>query len=525
MADRALVGLALRQIRFGGLAVTSVAIALTALVVATAETIVTDRSNLASLEALASNPAIRTLFGPPIALDSVGGFTVWRTATPLAVIVGVWTIVAATRITRGEEDAGRWSLLLSGHRPLRDVLSWTAGVLAVAPLAAGVGAAAALASAGTAGALIHGAGIVMVGWFFVGCAVLGAQVFASRSAATTGAVAVLGATLLARMIGDGVEALGWLRWVSPFGLLELSRPYAGNRWSPLVLLLVAAVALMAAALVVAGRRDVGSGVLVAGPRRSSTVLLGSVGGFAVRRLLVPLTAWAIALGAYYLLIGLVADSALTFLRDNPEFSSRAGQAGFADLASVEGYTATLFAILAMPVGGFVAVRLAAFADAETDRRLTPLVAAPVTRLRLVGAEITATLLGAVALTVLSGAAAWAGVTLSGNRDLSLAEALAGTLNMLPIVLLCVGTSVLALGWAPRGVTLLGGLPGGGGFLLYVLALDAGAPAWVVNCSPFAHLAAVPLESPNWLASGVMSAFGVAATVVGALRFGRRDLRG
>ncbi len=33
------------------------------------------------LRALAENPAIRILFGPPVALDDAGGFTVWRTGT------------------------------------------------------------------------------------------------------------------------------------------------------------------------------------------------------------------------------------------------------------------------------------------------------------------------------------------------------------------------------------------------------------------------------------------------------------
>ena len=34
-----------------------------------------------------TNPAIRILFGRPVALDDPGGFTVWRTGTPLAVLV------------------------------------------------------------------------------------------------------------------------------------------------------------------------------------------------------------------------------------------------------------------------------------------------------------------------------------------------------------------------------------------------------------------------------------------------------
>ena len=73
------------------------------------------RFDAGSLQALTENPAIRILFGTPVALDDPGGFTVWRTGTPMAVLVAVWAVLTAVRITRGEEEAGRWNLLLAGR--------------------------------------------------------------------------------------------------------------------------------------------------------------------------------------------------------------------------------------------------------------------------------------------------------------------------------------------------------------------------------------------------------------------------
>jgi putative exporter of polyketide antibiotics len=66
-----------------------------------------------SLQVLAQNPAIRVLFGVPLALDNAEGFTVWRTGTFAAVALASWALLMATRITRGEERAGRWGLLLA----------------------------------------------------------------------------------------------------------------------------------------------------------------------------------------------------------------------------------------------------------------------------------------------------------------------------------------------------------------------------------------------------------------------------
>jgi ABC-2 type transport system permease protein len=65
----------------------------------------------------------------------------------------------------------------------------------------------------------------------------------------------------------------------------------------------------------------------------------------------------------------------------------AAQAGFS-LGTIEGYAATLFAPLAIPVGIFVAAQLAALAADETSR-LALLLAARVTPARLLSAEAAA----------------------------------------------------------------------------------------------------------------------------------------
>jgi ABC-2 type transport system permease protein len=485
-----------------------------------------DNLDAASLAALAANPAIRTLFGEPAALGDPGGFTVWRTGTVVAVLVGTWGLLAATRVTRGEEDAGRWDLLLAGRLPIRAVVARHLTVLVAVMVTAGIAVSGALTATGTdpAGAALHGAGIAAVGAFFVGVGGLAGQVFPARSAASGSAVAVLGAALLARMVGDGVAALSWLRWLSPFGLVELSRPYAANRWLPVVVLAVTALALAVAAPAAAARRDLRGGWFAPRVgRRPRMALLGSVHGFAVRRLLRPLAGWSAGIAAYFLLIGLIAESMVGFLADNPRFAELAAQAGFAGLGSVRGYAGTLFALLAVPVGVFAATRIATFAADETARRLTLLYAQPVGRRTLLGAEVAAAAGGALTLVTVAGIATWAG-TRSAGAGLSLPGALAGTLNVLPIAGLCLGAAVFALGITPRAVGLLGTLPAVGGFLLQVIADSIEAPGWVGGLSPFAHLATVPAQAPDWPGAAGMMAIATVLTAAGLWTYQRRDLR-
>ncbi|MFI6129540.1 hypothetical protein [Micromonospora sp. NPDC051141] len=504
----------------------TVTVGMSVLVAATYAGTIADGGGAQALAVLAGNPAIRTLFGEPVALDTVGGFTVWRTGVVLAVLLSVWGTLVTARVTRGEEEAGRWDLLLAGRVSQRVLLGRHLAVPTAAMILIGITLAVALTAVGTParGAVVHATGLASAGLVAVAAAALAAQIFPTRSGATGATLAFLGVGLMARMVGDGVTVLGWLRWLPPYGPLALLRPYRDDRWSPLLVLVLTAVVLAVGALALAGRRDVRDGLLAPATGRSPRLrLLGSVETFAIRRLLRPLAGWSTGIGAYFLLIGALAESLTGFLADNPRFADLAAQAGFAGLGTVRGYAATLFALLAIPVGAFTAVRLAALAAAETSGRLTLLHAGPVTRARLLTAEILTTAAGAAVLVTVAATATWLGASLV-DANLPLSAALAGAWNALPVALLSLAAATVALGRAPHGVVAWGVVPTAGGFLLTVVADSVDAPGWVGALSPYRHLAAVPQAVPDWPALAATGAVAVTAAMVGRHAYQRRDLR-
>jgi ABC-2 type transport system permease protein len=291
-----------------------------------------------------------------------------------------------------------------------------------------------------------------------------------------------------------------------------------------LLLTLAAIALTVVAPRAATVRDLRGGwVNPATGRPPRLALLGSVPAFAVRRLLRPLLGWSLGIGAYFLLIGLIAKSMSDFLADNPRFAELAAQAGFAGLASVDGYAGTLFSLLAVPIGVFTAVRIGGFIDDETGGRLTLLFTQPVTRRALVTAEAAATAGGVAVLAVVAAMATWTGTALVG-AGLGLPDAVAGTINVIPISLLSLGAAVFALGLMPRFVGLVGSLPAAGGFLWLVIADSIDAPGWVGSLSPFAHLATVPGEHPDWPGAFGMLTVAAVLTAAGLWAYQRRDLR-
>lgn len=524
-AGRAFSRLTVRQLRRGALIVAAVCAGMSAMVAVQYRMTFEGALDQSGLQALVENPAIRILFGPPMALDDAGGFTVWRTGTPLLILASVWILLAATRITRGEEDAGRYDLLLAGRLRMASAVVRSTATIAGAALVIGaaVGAGLVLAGTDTRGAILYGAAVMGVTLTFGTGSVLAAQVMPTRSAAVGVSVGALGVALLVRMLADGSPRLAWSAWTTPFGLTARTAPYADNRVGPLLVLAAFPVALGLAALMTARHRDAGSGVVkLATRRRPRTALLGSIGGFAVRRAIGPTVGWATGIAAYFLLVGALIASILEFFDTNHRFAELAAAAGFAGLDSANGFAAALFSLLAIPTGLYAATRLAALVADERARRWTPVFATDVSRIRLLGTEIAVTTVGMVLLHVIAGLAMWTGAAITG-APLAIDDALAGALNSAPIAWLAVGAAGLACGWLPSFVGAIGAVPVAGGFLLNVLTEGTSAPAWVADLSPFTHLAAVPNAPPGWFASAAFTLIGASLVALGLAGYARRDL--
>ena len=83
-------------------------------------------------QAFGGNAGFAAVIGSARRLDTIGGFVAWRVFGLLIIVGAIWGLLTATRLLRGEEDAGRWELLLSGRTTRR-----RATLQAIAGLSAG----------------------------------------------------------------------------------------------------------------------------------------------------------------------------------------------------------------------------------------------------------------------------------------------------------------------------------------------------------------------------------------------------
>ena len=219
--------------------------------------------------AYGSNNATSALFGPAPDFQTVAGFTVFKVSMTLMVIGAVWGLLTGTRLLRGEEENGRWELLLAGPTTRRG-----ATVEALAGLGAGALTLWALAAAitvlcgldrkvgiGAGPGLYFALTMVATAVMFLAVGALTSQLGATRRQAASYAAAFLGVAYAVRLIADAGVGLHGLVWLSPLGWVEELRPLTAPQ--PLALVPVVAFTALVATVAVrlAGRRDVGASIV------------------------------------------------------------------------------------------------------------------------------------------------------------------------------------------------------------------------------------------------------------------------
>ena len=480
---------------------------------------------LAFAHSFAGNKAIRLFYGEPFDLLTVGGYSAWRVGGTLAIFAAVWGLMAAVRAMRTEEDTGRMELVLAGIVSRRK--AYLAGLVAIAAgivilwLAEFLGSVLAGLPAGPSAYLALATASVMP--VFVGVGAVVSQLAPTRRMALELGGAFVALALVLRVIADTSSA-GWLRYLTPLGWVEELRPFTGARPAVLLLPIAATVPLLAGAAWIARSRDIGTGVL---PARDSSEprlgLLSSSLAQALRGERASLLVWLGGVGAFAFILGVVAKS-VSAAGISKSLQQQIEKLGSGSILTPSGYLAFVFIFFVLAVSLFGCAQIGAARHEEAEQRLETLLAMPVGRRRWLGGRLVLAAGGAVAVALAAGLFAWAGAT-SAGVSISLARMLEAGANCLPVGLLFLGIAALAYAVVPRASA---GLAYGlvtVAFLWQLFGSLLGAPTWLVDVTPFAHVGLVPTQSFRVVAAIVMVAIGAVCALVALAVFRRRDLLG
>lgn len=485
-----------------------------------------DRRELA--HSLGNNVGTRAIFGPAHHLQTVGGFTAWRSATSFVILGGVWGLLLATKILRGDEEAGRAELFYagpvtraSGLGHLMAGLLLTLGLLFanvagwLIPVALWYG------YFSWTAALWFSVTSVMCAAMFLAVGALTAQLAPTRRAAAGIAGGVFGLAFVLRAVGETVDGARWVLWLSPIGWIDRLRPLTGTAYGPLLPIGLFVAACVGAATLLARRRDVGAAVLASrDTSEPHTSWLSSPAGLSLRLSRNTTIAWALGVTVFAGVFGVVSSAVTDSFGDNQSVSDIFKRLGAS--LSARGYVGVTFVMLGAVTGLVAATFVSAGRAEEAEGRLEHIAAAPTLVWHWL---IGRTLVGAASV-VLVGAAAgiggWVGVRASGG-DISFGDMVVAGLNLVAPGLLVLGVGTLVHGVVPRFASAAGYAVVAWSFLVEMIGSVVKFNHLVLDTSVIHHIAASPAVDPRWDSAGLMVVVGVVAAALGAVALQRRDL--
>jgi ABC-2 type transport system permease protein len=131
---------------------------------------------------------------------------------------------------------------------------------------------------------------------------------------------------------------------------------------------------------------------------------------------------------------------------------------------------------------------------------------------------------AAALSLAAGLLTWVGAA-SGGVAISLPKLLEAGANCLPVALLFLGIAALAYAIVPRASSAIAYGLITVAFLWDLVGALLGAPRWLVDLTPFAHIGLVPAQPFQATGAVAMLAIAAAAGLAAIWAFSRRDLAG
>jgi len=511
------------------------------------DTMFPDAETRENISLMYDNPIMITMMGPIYSADgeyTMGSIYAGMILIWMIIAVAIMNILLIVRHTRTDEE--RWRAEVVRSLPVGRLANINAAMLtaliinAVLAVLTGLGmAATGVEGMDFAGCMLYGAVMAAGGLVFAAITAVFCQLSSSSGGALGWSFLALGGFYMLRAVGDvSNEALSL---ISPLGLAQRSKVFAGNDIIPLIALLLITAAITILAYKLNSVRDLGQGFIPARPgRREAKKALLSPFGLALRLCRNAIIIWIICmlmLGASY---GSIIGEIDKFVGDSPEYLALIGipQEALEHLSDeqkaeiiVDGFGMFVTGMMTM----IALVPLLIFAmklrSEEKDGRVEHIISRSVSRTKYLACYVIITFIMSV-LVQSSTAFGLYGAAASGEfNPFVLDGVLKAALVYLPAVWVMVGVAVLAVGLFPKAMGVVWGYYGFVCFMMFMSSFPDLFPEWVTNLSPMKFVPSLPVTSFNLSPADefnfvpliIMTGIGAVLTAVGFVTYSKRDM--
>lgn len=490
-----------------------------------------DQKSRAALAAsLESAPALGILYGQIKDLDSPVGYMVYRVPTFLALIAAIWGLATVTKLLRGQEEDGRWEMVLAGNtsarHATRNIFLGFAGAATVAfilttllAFAAGLSKDVTI-SFGTS--MLLALMILLPGLLFGAVGAFVSQLSVTRRRVFMYGIFLILVCFILRGLGNAISDLAWLKHITPFGWTELINPISDTQPWWIVLLFVVSLFFVGLGVYLAGKRDISEGFIP----ESTTVkpkymFLKSSTGLAFRQNLPQLIGWVVAALSVSSVMVAITNVAVDATTDTPALAGAIAQLGGSGNLKVAflgaGMILTATILLIMSTVGIANVR-----SDEAKNYLDTILTQPIQRTRWLVSRLLLTVATVISVSMLCALFTY---IIAKTQDIPLELG-----NFLLVSIALTGTSMFLIG---VGTFLYGVLPRLASAFMYAIIawsfiIDMIGSAvklddWVTNSSLLHYISQSPSKAPDWSTFVWLASLGVIFAGLGIIRFTKRDI--
>ena len=527
------------------------------------------------------NPALLAMVGPLYSMDvaTMGALYTLMMFVFMGIAVAIMNIFLVVRHTRADEEAGRYEVLRSlpvGRLANVNAAMLTAVVVNVVmavlfTVTMWLGMAIIGDPMGFNAALLWGVTLAAVGLSFAGIAALFSQLSSNSRGASGFSFMLMGLFYFLRAGADASPSdMGFLAFLSPFGISSRTWVYVNNVWWPVLVILAFAAVFTALAYKMCSIRDIDQGII---PARAGSAqggfLLKSHFGLNFRLLRTSIIAWVVILFVIGLSYSVVLDGMDEFVAGNPAYrqmilgptglfdeealaampteeivvqmNAVLGMAGLSVVQLFANMTGFFMAMMAMiPVLMFI---LKAKSE-EKAIRTELIVATSTCKVKYLLGFVVIAFSSAVLIQIAQAVGLYsvARNTLANPSDLPLSFLIQSVLVYVPAMWIMGGITVLLVGLFPRrvGLTVSFGSKEASfllfprfsgliwafyGFTFIVMMYGRMMPeiAWMANITPLGWVPQLPMDDISWPVLIVKAVLGIALAAAGIIFYRRRDI--
>ncbi len=484
----------------------------------------------ALVKAFGSNLATIALFGPAPSLNTVMGFTQFKSLLSISIIGAVWGFLTTTKAIKGEEESFRWELVLSTPTTSRQT-TWSVfkavltGIFAMWLTMSLLLVSLSLDSKlglSFSRALFFATASIAAPVAFASFALFSSQMTVTRRQASSWCGWLLAAGYITRMLADAKVGANWLIWVSPLGWSEKLAPLSSPEPVAFVPVLIFSVVVIIVSLYLAGVRDVGSGFFSLGDRKRTARGRRSFGhlGLSVRTFGSFVLAWLLAVAFTGFAIGMVADGAGSTMAGSSieGVFSRLGAKG----ANARGFLGVASIIVGVMVEVLSASLVKATYEEEATLRVEHFLLRRYRRSRWLWERFATCVAALILASLLAGFSLFIGASI-GGAGLSISTLLAAGVNLLPGGVFIQGIAMAAFGlvgsWAAKAAYFVLG------WSVFLELLGGIRPVnhWVMDSSILHQMSPAPASEVDWTSAAILVVISLGLVALGSFSFTARDL--